>query len=221
MSQRVKIVFAAEGERTRRVVSRSNCRVTGKHPGFKSGRMHYWESFIERDAFTLLEADPHILSFAEQPAVIYFGSKLKQRHYPDLLITSPDRREFVEIKTDRDADNDEVVERTALLTPALACHGYSYRVWRSSEIRDRTSRLSNLRHLLRFGRAPVSLVDFEWFRRIFEQASSLPWGIIVGKPTDAVRLTGLCRLVLEGKLQVDLEKPIFSDTVVTRGEAWK
>jgi hypothetical protein len=215
-AQRVRISFAEE-ERARRVVSRSNHRVTGKYPGFKSRRMHYWESSLERDAFLLLDVDHEVISYDEQPAVIRFGDRLKERHYPDVLVTYRDRQEFVEIKTDKEAESDEVVMRTAMLTAPLARHGYGYRVWTASEIRTYPNRLANLRYLMRFGRAALSLRLFEWFRHLFAREPVLPWGAIVGQPSAPDKLAGLCRLVLEDRLRLDLLQPIFSGSLVSVG----
>lgn len=214
--QQVQIEFAEE-KRARRVVSRSNHRVTGKYPGFKSGRMHHWESSLERDAFILLDVAAEVVSFDEQPAILYYGEDLKLRHYPDLLVSYRNHRGFVEIKTDHEANSEEVVTRTAQLVPALARHGYGYRVWNESDIRERSSRLANLRFLLRFGRAALELPRFEWFRQLFGQKPVLPWNVIVGQPTDTGKLAGLCRLILEGRLRIDLTQPILSDSLVCIG----
>ncbi len=216
MTQQVKIKFAEE-ERARRVISRSNSRVTGKYPGLKSRRMHYWESSLERDAFMLLDVSAEVVSFDEQPVTLYYGMGKKLRHYPDLLVSYPNRQVFVEIKTDREAQSMEVVTRTAYLIPALARHGYGYRVWTESEIRDRSFRLSNLRFLLRFGRSEVELPRFESLRQLFRQAPSIPWKEIVGHPTDSNKLTALCRLILEGRLQIDLTRPILPESMVSAG----
>ncbi|UCV07003.1 TnsA endonuclease N-terminal domain-containing protein [Dechloromonas denitrificans] len=217
MTYQVEIEFAEE-ERARRVISRSNSRVTGKYPGLKSGRMHYWESSLEQDAFYLLDVAPEVVSYIEQPAVLYYGDDLKTRHYPDVLVTYQYRQEFVEIKSNREATSQDVITRTAILVPALACHGYGYRVWTEAEIRDNSNRLANLRFLLRFGRAKLGLPRFEWFRQLFAHHPVLPWKSIVGQPTDTGKLAGLCRLILEGRLRVDLTQPILSDSLVTIGE---
>lgn len=214
LAQQVRISFAEE-ERARRVVSRSNHRVTGKYPGFKSRRMHYWESHLERDAFRLLDVDRQVLSYDEQPAILYYGEGLRERHYPDLLVTYAHRDEFVEIKTDQEAASEEVVTRTAVLVPALAAHGYGYRVWTESEIRACPNCLDNLQFLMRFGRTALALPRFEWFRRLFTRNQILPWGAIVGRPSDPMKLAGLCRLVLEGWLRVDLAQPILADSLVS------
>ena len=81
MTYQVEIEFAEE-ERARRVISRSNSRVTGKYPGLKSRRMHYWESSLERDAFMLLDVSTEVVSFDEQPVTLYYGIGKKLRHYP-------------------------------------------------------------------------------------------------------------------------------------------
>ncbi len=216
MTQQVEIVFAEE-ERARRVISRSNSRVTGKYPGLKSRRMHYWESSLERDAFMLLDVSAEVISFDEQPVTLYYGIGKKLRHYPDVLVSYPNRKVFVEIKTDREAQTEEIVSRTAYLIPALARHGYGYRIWTESEIRDRSFRLSNLRFLLRFGRTEVELTRFEWLRQLFSKNASLSWKDVVGHPTDKGKLSALCRLILEGRLRIDLMRPILPESLVSAG----
>lgn len=213
MTYQVEIEFAEE-KRVRRVISRSNSRVTGKYPGLKSRRMHYWESSLERDAFMLLDVSTKVVTFDEQPVTLYYGIGKKLRHYPDVLVSYPNRQVFVEIKTDREALSKEIVTRTAYLVPALARHGYGYQVWTESEIRDRSFRLANLRFLLRFGRSEVELRRFEWFRQQFKREASLSWKAIVGTPTDKGKLSSLCRLILEGRLRIDLTRPILPESLV-------
>lgn len=212
----IQIEFSVE-ERSRRVVSRSNHRVTGKYPGFKSQRMHYWESHLERDAFILADGSLDIQSFAEQPAIIRYGKALERTHYPDILINYGHHQEFIEVKTDEDAESDEIASRTRLLTKALKTQGYDYRVWKESEIRKYPIRINNLRYLLRFGRSGISLQRFEWFRQLLSKQCNLPWAAIVGKPVNHEIRAGLCRLILEGWLKTDLFYPIFDDTIVTVG----
>lgn len=213
MKYQVDIKFA-EKERARRVISRSNSRVTGKYPGLKSRRMHYWESSLERDAFMLLDVSAEVISFYEQPATLYYGIGKTLRHYPDVLVSYLNRQVFVEIKTDQEAQTNEIVTRTAYLVPALARHGYGYRIWTESQIRDRSFRLSNLRFLLKFGRSKVALTRFESLRQQFKKEASLQWKDVVGNPTDNNKLSALCRLILEGRLRIDLMRPILPESLV-------
>jgi hypothetical protein len=59
--------IAAE-KRSRKVVPRSNARSAGKYPSWKMRRMIHWESVTDLNAFRLLECDPTIRSYSEQPA---------------------------------------------------------------------------------------------------------------------------------------------------------
>ena len=65
----LRIVFSsAEQVRSRRVVTRSRFRPTGKYPSWKMERMLQWESMNELNAFRLLDCDPRVAVFTEQPA---------------------------------------------------------------------------------------------------------------------------------------------------------
>jgi len=69
----IKINFPKDGKlRSRKVVSRSRHRVTGKYPSWKMNRMIEWESKNELNAFRLLDASSIILEFNEQPMTIHY-----------------------------------------------------------------------------------------------------------------------------------------------------
>lgn len=211
MAQRITIDFS-EGARARKVVSRSNHRVTGKYPGLKSGRMHHWESQLEQDAFRRLDADPDVISFAEQPAKLTFcdRSGAIRVHFPDILVRDRRGKEFVEVKTDKDAASAEVVERTALLKEGLAQLGYRYRLWPEAAIRN-GSLIPNMRFLLRHGRKPVTTEGYERIRRLFESSPTLPWQTV----TATAHSASVARLVLDGHLHIDLDCIVVDDTPVT------
>ena len=58
-----------------RRITNGGRKVIGKFPSIKNGRMVWWESQIERDYLYLLEIDPDVVSYEEQP--------LKIRYYLD------------------------------------------------------------------------------------------------------------------------------------------
>ena len=84
------ILFPEPGQmRSRKVVSRSNARSTGKYPSWKMGRMIHWESINELNAFRLLDCDPNVTSYSEQPCQIaYVLDGVERIHYPDILVTT-------------------------------------------------------------------------------------------------------------------------------------
>ena len=64
----LRIAFSSpEQVRSRRIVTRSRFRPTGKYPSWKMERMLQWESLNELNAFRLLDCDPRVTLFSEQP----------------------------------------------------------------------------------------------------------------------------------------------------------
>lgn len=83
----LRIVFSsAEQVRSRRVVTRSRFRPTAKYSSWKMERMLQWESMNELNAFRVLDCDPRVTVFAEQPCeIVYFDGTETRHHYPARL----------------------------------------------------------------------------------------------------------------------------------------
>lgn len=223
MAAKVIEIEMGEAQRMRRVVSRSNHRVTGKYPSWKKRRMAYWESAIERDAFRRLDADASVLSFQEQPArIVYEMDGIRRIHYPDILVEWASGKEFIEVKSNRDATSEEVTARTDALKTALAARGFGYRVWPEYEICVRP-RLDNEIYLLRYGQDPVPVIVIERLRRLFQVVPIITWSALVDSVLAPGGLAVACRLVLDGWLLIDRDLPLTQNTAVRfavgKGEA--
>ncbi|MBE7421648.1 MAG: TnsA endonuclease N-terminal domain-containing protein [Zoogloeaceae bacterium] len=223
MAAKVIEIDMGEDQRMRRVVSRSNHRVTGKYPSWKKRRMAYWESAIERDAFRRLDADASVLSFQEQPArIVYEVGGIRHIHYPDILVEWASGKEFIEVKSNRDATSEDVTARTDALKTALAARGFGYRVWPEYEIRVRP-RLDNEIYLLRYGQDPVPVIVIERLRRLFQVVPIITWSALVDSVLAPGGLAVACRLVLDGWLLIDRDLPLTRNTAVRfavdKGEA--
>src|SRR5260370_9079261 len=88
----LRVVFSSrEQVRSRRVVTRSRFRPTGKYPSWKMERMLQWESINELNAFRLLDCDPRVTVFTEQPCeIVYFDGTETRRHYQDIYVEIDD-----------------------------------------------------------------------------------------------------------------------------------
>lgn len=203
----IEINFPSNGKiRSRKVVSRSNARNSGKYPSWKMQRMMQWESSHEGNAMRILDATPCVISFNEQPCeIIYTLNGIKHRHYPDFMVVEQHRREFWEVKTERDANDPEIAERTAYLIDVLPAYGYGYRMVLAEALATQP-RLDNVKRLNKLGRHPVSVLEQETIRRIFMQEPVLQWGMFEAQ-SPAV-LQHVSRLILEGKLNIDLHQSI-------------
>src|ERR1017187_4052005 len=170
------ILFPEPGQmRSRKVVSRSNARSAGKYPSWKMGRMMHWESANELNAFRLLDCDPNVTSYSEQPCqILYVEDGAERVHYPDILATTTEGKELWEVTPRSKALNPEVLARTALLSRALPRWGYAYRMMFAEDF-ARQPRLSNANLLLSLGQRAVT--DYEWedVRRTMAEQGSLVW----------------------------------------------
>ena len=208
----ISIEFPKEGKiRSRTVVSRSRARPTGKFPSWKMGRMIQWESCNELNAYRLLDVNPHVISYSEQPLIIrYIQDGIPYIHYPDTLVQFQNSQELWEIKTAKDAVRPENIQRTQLLESALYNLGYRYRLIIAEDL-AREPRLSNCLILLKFGRNPVSLLAEEQLKQILSVTGSISWDSILQGAMGPEGRKIICRLVLEGVLTLDIEKPLLSE----------
>src|SRR5260221_11524225 len=74
--------------------------LNGLFPSLKTERMIWFESFLERDFICLLEFDPNVLTFAEQPFTLAYLHLGQTRHYtPDFHVRyAPGRDVLAECK---------------------------------------------------------------------------------------------------------------------------
>ncbi|MDN3922556.1 hypothetical protein [Roseateles violae] len=201
--------------RARTVVSRSKARGTGKYPSWKNGRMLEWESPHELNAFRLLDVDPSVTRFNEQPLVIkYLQDDEERLHVPDIKVVRGARKELWEVKTLRDAQDEKVVRRTHLMTAGLRTYGYTYRVVIAEDPAAKP-RMNNALTVLKFGRAEIPLVDRERLRRTLTNCGCLTWGAVVAGDLGPRGRQYICRLILEGGLQFDMDRCLNSTTAIS------
>lgn len=213
------ITLSPPDKLARKVVTRSKARCTGKWPSWKTGRMTQWESLNERNAFILLDCDTRIKTYKEQPGVIHYEVAGRTfRHYPDVWALHQDREEFLEIKPARLAMDPEVQARTALMERDLPRFGYRYRLLLAEDL-GLQPRLSNCLYLARYGRQPVHAHALERVRCMFSQYGQLSWGEIRSGALGAKGLTIACRLILEGRLSLDMNDALCPSTVLQWSEA--
>jgi hypothetical protein len=209
----IEIVFPGASQlRSREVVKRSNARPTGKYPSWKMGRMLQWESKNELNAFRLLDCDPEVAHFNEQPCeIVYVANGVSRSHFPDILVQTNGRKELWEVKPESKAEEPEIASRTALLTASLPFWGYSYRVALAKDLAAQP-RQSNAFFLLGFGWYQVKNSEREFIRREINQNGSLLWADACSGRLGTRGREILCGLVLRGVLAIEMGSPITPDT---------
>ncbi|MBA3016528.1 MAG: TnsA endonuclease N-terminal domain-containing protein [Proteobacteria bacterium] len=212
--QIISINKPSEGRlRSRKVVSRSRARPTGKFPSSKMKRMIQWESPHELNAYRLLDADPEVLSFYEQPLVInYILDGVQHRHYPDILVETQTSKELWEVKTRDEALKPKNILRTKLMCNELPNHGYQYRVALAEDL-ARNPRLTNALLLLRLGRNNVSFIDKERISNFFSIIEHITWKLITSGKLGVNGKNHICRLIMDGYLFFDIDKELTKATI--------
>ena len=214
------ILFPEPGQmRSRKVVSRSNALSAGKYPSsWKMGRMMHWESSNELNAFRVLDCDPNVTSYSEQPCQItYVMDGVEMIHYPDILATTPVGKELWVVKPRSKALEPEVLARTALLSRALPRWGYAYRMMFAEDF-ARQPLLSNANLLLSLGKRAVSDCELETVRRIMAEQGTLVWSEACAGNYGLRGREILCNLVLRGALTIDMNLPISPATEFVAGK---
>ena len=218
---KLDIVFAEgkKGKRTRKVISRSNDRVTRKFPSILEDRMIYCESELERDAYRIQEVDHSIRSYQEQPACITYSIDGDQsQHYPDFLLRTKQGLVFREIKTEEEANTLEIRRRTEYLSQQLPFYGYQYEVLTDTTIHQQP-RLKNARFLLRRGRKPVVLQQYELLRLYAKKKGYLFWGDIVTSKSCPLNVFEISWLILNGYVKIPMNQRWQDETPLTLVES--
>ncbi len=199
----LSISFPLEPDlRVRRVVTRSRARRTYKCPSWKMDRMIHAESQNEVVATRLYDLDPAVSSFHEQALVIRYRFEDELRsHIPDFVVRRGEAVEIDEIKDEIDQQDQELKQRTDILTPLLAQLGLKYRV-RFVNKRAQETNVQLMRRLLWLGHSEISTIEREQADRLFLKRSEISWGEINGGALGERGLQIAARLVLEGSIHL-------------------
>jgi len=207
------LLFPEPGQvRSRKVVSRSNARSTGKYPSWKMGRMIHWESINELNAFRLLDCDPNVTSYSEQPCqIVYVLDGAERVHYPDILVTTTTGKQLWEVKHRSNASEPEVLARANFLSRTLPSWGYEYRTVFDEDL-ARQPRLNNANLLLSLGKRAITDCEWEDIRQTVTEEGSLVWSEASSGNYGARGREVLSSLVLRGVLTIDMNSPISPAT---------
>lgn len=135
-----------------RKVSNRGGNVIGRFPSLKLGRMVDYESLIERDLIYLLEFEPDVTWYAEQPLTIPFRYRGKERGYtPDFHILQAGGDVIVECKPQELAESDENRPKFGAARAWCAARGWTFRVVTDRQLRS-GYRLRNIKLLMQFAR---------------------------------------------------------------------
>lgn len=174
--------------------------------------MIQWESPHELNAYRLLDCDPAVVSFQEQPLEIRYEIHGEvHRHYPDVLVHRHSGNELWEVKTQADAIRSEVAERTALMTAELPRFGFRYRMMLAEDLGGQPT-LVNALLILQHGRCTISIQERQLVLSFINHHGEIRWGDMHASLLGTRGRMCVCRLLLEGVLYLDISQPIKPET---------
>lgn len=138
-----------------RSVHHGHRNIIGHFPSLKLRRMVAFESLLERDYLYLLDFEPDVLTFEEQPLTITFQRSTTTHSYtPDFLLQRRSHPLLVECKPTVFVDTTENQAKFAAARAWCLEQGYSFQVVTDIELRT-AYRLENVKFLTRFARQVV------------------------------------------------------------------
>jgi hypothetical protein len=141
-----------------RKVSNHSRNVIGRFPSAKMGRMIAFESLLERDFIYLLEYDPSVKWFEEQPLSIKYLQEGKQFQYtPDFHLLENGQHVLVECKPQRFVETEENRHKFAVARVWCRECGWEFRLMTDQQIRA-GFRLKNVKLLAQYARQKVDAV---------------------------------------------------------------
>lgn len=202
-----------DGVRARRVITRSPTRTVGRFPSLKAGRSIHWESQLERDFVYLLEFDPAVLDYREQPETTRLTVDGKPHRYtPDFLVQTASLMVIYEVKPADKAAHPDMVALFAKAAEHYAGRGMRHQVVTEADIRIRPY-LDNVTLLLRYRGHPID-PDIE--ARILDRLACEPAtvGELVAALAPQNGLAEVMALLANHRLAADLAGRLDRDSVI-------
>lgn len=175
----------------------------------------WWESQLERDYLYLLEIDPNVLAYQEQPFTLAYESPDKRKKYtPDFFVERYSSKQVVEIKPANKVEDFRNSRRFSQVIKFCSVNSLEFLILTEDLIRIQP-RLSNIKLLYKYAQ-----ISFPWslYANCFDYLS-LQKISTISETEESLRTKGMTRscllkLLWDGFLLTDLMKPISSSSPI-------
>jgi hypothetical protein len=204
--------------RSRKITNTGTLKNIGKFPSIKTGSTVYFESLLERDYIYLLDYDPDVIRFREQPLKIEYPFDGRVRSYfPDFLVEKRTHSELVEVKPQIKTLGPAFASFVKIITDTAVSRGYGYSVVTDLTIR-KEPRLTNIKVLWRYARVPIVFRHTVLLHNLFKENKILSLGEItsyfasVGETRELVY-----SLLFHRHLSINIDEPMQEGSPVGAG----
>jgi hypothetical protein len=197
-----------------RKVSNRGGNAVGRFPSAKMGRMIAFESLLERDFIYLLDYDPTVEWFEEQPLSIEYLYETQLLHYtPDFHLFEGGRHVLVECKPEQFVASEENRRKVAVAQAWCEERGWEFRLVTDQQVRS-GYRLQNIKLLSQYARQKVDTATRSQIQA-FVQAAQMP--ICIHDLAQAIApIASIFCLAYHHEIELALdEAPISESTLVS------
>ena len=178
--------------------------------------MIQFESLVELDYLYLLDYDPDVKQFEEQPVTIqYLWEEKSLRYTPDFLVVRHECTNLVECKPDRFVHSEENQRKFKAAEKWCAETGWKFSVVTSNEIRS-GFRLQNVKFLTRFARYQPDVVVrsriYDYFLRTDQPLTVINLAQRISEHNLAIGIAAIFHLVFHHELLVNLDQASVTET---------
>jgi len=198
-----------------RKVSNHGGNIIGRFPSTKMERMIAFESLLERDFIYLLEYDPSVEWFEEQPLSIEYKQEGKRLQYtPDFHLIEHGQHVLVECKPERFVETEENRHKFAAARVWCRESGWEFRIMTDQQIRS-GFRLQNVKLMARYARLKVEAVMRSQIHTFLHDAqsnisiSNLSHAILPEHPENV--MAGILCLAYRHEITLSLDEAPISD----------
>jgi hypothetical protein len=201
-----------------RKVSNRGGNAIGSFPSTKMGRMIAFESLLERDFIYLLDYDPDVEWFEEQPLRIEYEHDAKVRHYtPDFHLIEHEQHMLVECKPERFVGTEENCRKFAVARGWCEEQGWKFRIVTEQQVRG-SFRLQNVKLLTRYARQKVD-VRIRSQIHAFLQATPMPVSIhnlakVISQADSSIVAANIFSLAYHHEIIFSLDEAPISETTI-------
>jgi hypothetical protein len=183
------------------------------------GRKVWADGPLEYDYLHLLEADPEVSLYVGQPVkfrYILAGEKRVRTYTPDFLVGRSGKIQIVEVKLEKDAQDEwnQMLFRMA----TRACRETGCEVVIASDALIRAQpRLNNLKKFRRYASTPINAPNYESYCREFFKSEIEASFDEAQRYFESKKVPSrvLYALLYHGVLAVDLMKPFNGNSLIT------
>jgi len=189
----------------------------GKFASVKTGRIAWFESLLERDHMYLLDFDPQVTYWHEQPFKFRYVLNGTTHFYtPDIEVHRDGKKQVIEVKSQQQVDSGDFDSIFRSATSICQDEGYEYVVVTDRVIRQQP-KLDNIKKLWKYARTPIlpqyQLLCAELFQA--NQSESVELGdVLAFFTTKNVAVQAVYAMMFWGILTFDLMEPLNEFTSI-------